>query len=88
MTLPVSLSPLLAVNATLLADVGQVAAQPRWLMAIAVAAALDLMTPGGVVAPDLVAAMRAMVHLRPGRPPGRLPYDRRNGRSLRPSLRR
>lgn len=38
MTLPVSLSPMLAVNATLLADVGQAAAQPGWLMAIAVAA--------------------------------------------------
>ncbi len=51
MTLPVSLSPLLAVNATLLADVGQVAAQPRWLMAIAVAAAavsLWLLLPKGL----------------------------------------
>lgn len=51
MTLPVSLSPLLAVNATLLADVGQVAAQPRWLMAIAVATAavsLWLLLPKGL----------------------------------------
>jgi NADH-quinone oxidoreductase subunit J len=50
-TLPVSLSPLLAVNATLLADVGQVAAQPRWLMAIAVATAavsLWLLLPKGL----------------------------------------
>lgn len=51
MTLPVSLSPLLAVNTTLLADVGQVAAQPRWLMAIAVATAavsLWLLLPKGL----------------------------------------